>query len=314
MSKAPQTRPAQRAGGLKLFSRKREASENLPMVAVPLTEQEALAELAAMREAEDRRRREQIAERAAREAREEREAAPPVDVSAPEPECAAGTPWFAYSSGRVSLSLGGAGMFAVAGAMCGLVIVGYSFGRRPGAAQGPLSKVAAVTNKSPASESVHEKAAPAQTSPAPVSGDLAELLKQPSIRPPAGAVKANQPARTAAGPVAGAIQPEDMNYLQIESFLITRERSGDEVAQDLAAARRFLAERGVRTFARRRSNAFLLYAEQGFPPSRESAGERDRFRRRIEQLGQEFRTVGGRYQFKGCLFVSYAHTKTGDPA
>jgi hypothetical protein len=49
------------------------------------------------------------------------------------------------------------------------------------------------------------------------------------------------------------------------------------------------------------------------PAGREHAAEREAFRRRIEELGTEYRRAGGLYQFKGCLFVSYSSTRVGDP-
>jgi hypothetical protein len=107
--------------------------------------------------------------------------------------------------------------------------------------------------------------------------------------------------------------PENLNYLQVESFRISRDRSGEQLARDVTEVRQFLAEKGVRTFARRKSNGYVLFAEQGFEPGKEAATTRETFRRRMESLGLEYRKAGGLYQFKGCLFVSYASTQTGDP-
>jgi hypothetical protein len=72
-------------------------------------------------------------------------------------------------------------------------------------------------------------------------------------------------------------------------------------------------ERGIRTFARKRGNGFVLYCEQGLSPSREFATQREALKKKIQQLGQEYRAAGGLYQFKGCFFVSFASTRVGDP-
>ena len=109
-------------------------------------------------------------------------------------------------------------------------------------------------------------------------------------------------------PAAPALPPESLNYLQIESFPVSRDRDAQQVAQDVKDARQFLLDRGVRTFARRKGGGFVLFAEQGFAPGKEAAGSREAFRRKIEALGQEYRKTGGLYAFKGCLFVSYAST------
>jgi hypothetical protein len=106
---------------------------------------------------------------------------------------------------------------------------------------------------------------------------------------------------------------ENLNYLQIESFMITRHRSGDVVAADLANARRFLADRGIETFARQHSNGFVLYTMQGFPMEGESAARREALKRRVEELGREYRRSGGLYEFKGCHFVSHSRATAGRP-
>ena len=101
-------------------------------------------------------------------------------------------------------------------------------------------------------------------------------------------------------------------HLQIESFRISREHNGDQLRKDVEAVRKFLADNGVETIARRRSNGFVLFSKDGFPMGKDDAARRDVFRKKIERLGLEYRRSGGRYQFKGCLYVNNATTKAGD--
>jgi len=283
------------------------------MAATPLTEEEAQAELRAERQARENRRRQDRAPAPSPSQAETPEHLETAESTADDRHVAL----VSIANGRLTLSLNTAACVAAAGFICVLVLVGYSLGRRTREPLRPLPAAAAVVDKpSVEGEPAHIPPASAQPVAAqrpPIPPDLSALLQQPPSRKPL-TVQANRPSQVAPGQTPPAGLAENLNYLQIESFLITRDRSGDQIAQDVAAVRSFLAERGVRTFARRRANGYLLFAEQGFEPGREHAAERDRFRRRIEQLGREYRGAGGLYQFKGCLFVSYAHTRVGDPA
>lgn len=122
---------------------------------------------------------------------------------------------------------------------------------------------------------------------------------------------ANRPASVMATESVGGVPPERLNYLQIESFRITRARGGEQLEEELADVQAFLEARGVETFARRLGNGFVLFSVQGFPPGSEYAAEREAFRARIVRFGEKYRRSGGLYQFKGCLFVSHARTRIG---
>lgn len=222
------------------------------------------------------------------------------------------------ADGRLVFNLNTAACVAIVGVVTALVLGGYIIGQRSSAARIP-PVAARSNNQEPASSpllpppsSVASKHAPSKA--AISNPDLSHLLQRPNE--PSSSVSANKPVKMtedASESTTSAGAPENLNYLQIESFRITRERSGDQLADDVAAVRQFLGERGVRTFARKRGNGFVLFAEQGFTPGKATARDRTAFQRKIEQFGQEYRSSGGRYQFKGCLFVSYSATRAGDP-
>jgi hypothetical protein len=309
MSKAPIAQTPRERPKLSWFKRK--VAAPFLSVAEPLTEEEAAAELAAQHPVE-------LPEPRLPEPREtklkvveptisDEPAATDDDLETP--------PILKYSNGRLTLNLTTPASVAVVGIVATIALAAYVAGQRTSSSR--LPPVAARANNGetapspllPAPASPPKK--PSASDAAMRNPDLSHLLQRPT-----SAVNANKPANVAEEPTAARTlpgTPESLNYLQVESFLITRERSGDVLAQDVAEVRRFLHERGVRTFARKRSNGFVLFAEQGFAPGRATAQDRAAFQRKIEQLGQEYRSAGGRYQFKGCLFVSYSSTKAGEP-
>ncbi len=221
-------------------------------------------------------------------------------------------------NGRLVFNLSTAACVAIIGVVSAIALGGYIIGQRSSASRIP-PVAARANNPEPVSSPLLPPPSAVKANHAPskaaiTNPDLSHLLQRPNE--PSNSVSANKPAKVtddSSESTASAGAPESLNYLQIESFRITRERSGDQLANDVAAVRQFLGERGVRTFARKRGNGFVLFAEQGFAPGKATARERSAFQRKIEQFGQEYRSAGGRYQFKGCLFVSYSATRAGDP-
>lgn len=306
-------------------------------VAQPMTEEEAATELAAARQAAEQARREAEAAEQAKKARLEarraekeelrraRQAAKVARLEARriEAERRAANP-AAYPSRRIPLTTSTALLFA--GAAVAVGIVGYSLGRGRGGSKPELATVVAVTDSAPSashrSPLGKSKVAPPEVKTAvarEVAGgqnaDLEHMLQSASPKGEAAQVALNKSAgvEPSSGASVAAALPENLNYLQIESFRVTRERDSEQLARDVADAREFLLQRGIRTFARRKSNGFVLFAEQGYPSSKEHAASREAFRRKIESLGLEYRKQGGQYQFKGCLFVSYGVTQSGEP-
>lgn len=333
MNKAPVTQPPRRSFGL--FGRRRQPDAHVLPVAQPLTEEEAAAELAraraehdAERQAREEKLRRKEAEKAARiAAKEARRAA----RRAAEADSPADMPPVQASGNRFIFSLSTAACIGAVGLVCAAILSAYVMGQRAARKGGRLATVAATSTPvaessspllpGPASpqtaslSSADSRASPAPQAPAdePITDnpDLAHLLKRPQMAEPQ--VNPNQPVRLdASAPAAGA-KPESLNYLQIESFLVSRDRTSELLARDVAEVRAFLAERGVRTFARKRHNGYVLFAEEGFPPGKETRRQREAFIRHVEKLGAEFRQLGGQYQFKGCFFVSYGSTQAGDP-
>ncbi len=339
MNKAPQGQVVRRRPSL--FPWRRVQKTVGPIVAEPLTEEEAAAELAARREAElaaIRARQEAAQKReAARQARLEekrlkqesrrlRRAAEVQQLrqyAASNLDSSSGSPWrppVLWSRGRLLLSLSNTGC-AVCIASISLLLVGaYSLGRhRAEGNRGTngVTSVAAVNSHLQSPLVADRPAEKPALKSVPTNPDLSELLKAPAARRETPVV-ANQPAAVSTTPPGlgeSAVSPdrEKLNYLQIESFRITRERSGEQLREDVAAVRAFLAARGVQTVARRLSNGYVLFSEQGFPPGPEHESARAAFRRKIDELGKEYRAAGGDYRFKDPLFVSYGVTQTGQP-
>lgn len=303
-------------------------------VAQPMTEEEAAAELAAARQAAEQARREAEAAEQAKKARHEarraekeelrraRQAAKVARLEAKriEAERRAANP-AAYPSRRIPLTTSTALLFA--GVAVAVGMVGYSLGRGRGDGKAELATVAAVTDSAPSAShrsplgkskvaSPEVKTAVAREVAGGQNADLEHMLQSAAPKGEAAQVALNKAVGVEPANGAAAL-PENLNYLQIESFRVTRERDSEQLARDVADAREFLLQRGIRTFARRKSNGFVLFAEQGYPPSKEHAASREAFRRKIESLGQEYRKQGGPYQFKGCLFVSYGVTQSGEP-
>ena len=339
MNKAPQGQVVRRRPSL--FPWRRVQKTVGPIVAEPLTEEEAAAELAARREAElaaIRARQEAAQKReAARQARLEekrlkqesrrlRRAAQVQQLreyAAVTPDSASDAPWrppVLLSRGRLLFSLSVSGCAVCLASVCLLLLGAYSLGRHragvPGGSNG-VTSVAAVNSNLQSPLLVDRPAEKPTLKSPPANPDLSELLKTPAARRETP-VAANQPAAVSAVPPTmgeAAVSPdrEKLNYLQIESFRITRERSGEQLREDVAAVRAFLAARGVQTVARRLSNGYVLFSEQGFPAGPEHESARAAFRRKIEELGKEYRAAGGAYRFKDTLFVSYGVTQTGQP-
>jgi hypothetical protein len=224
----------------------------------------------------------------------------------------------ASSVGRLNISMSTATCVAVAGFVCVVMLGSYSVGRRYSGVPNTLPPAAAVTQRStPASTSpllpiAVEEQNSKKSNQTSVRPDLSFLLQPPGKT--ALTVAPNKPARVMPEsndkPVGVA---ENLFYLQIESFRISRDRNGDQLLKDVEAVRKYLASQGVDTIARRRSNGFVLFGKEGFSLAKDQAQNREAFRKKIERLGQEYRRSGGLYQFKGCLFVNFATTKAGDP-
>ena len=359
MSKAPQGQQVlpRRTGW---FWRPQTSPPSL-MVAQPLTEEEAAAELEALRQADEASKRpaeealraKEETRRAKEEARRTREGARRAEAQAKREEKTRRTEELRrakenqptmrsvvsrdappaervvrFAAQRLMLSLGTVGCVVAAAGICVLMLGAYSLGRRsaPEAARNGMPPAAAVVNgengtvRTPLLPMQEKPQADVRTShekqPAASNPDLSELLKVPAARR-ANLVAPNQPAavaKPAPAPPPSGPAPETLNYLQIESFNVTRYRSGDQLKEDLDAVRAFLDQRGVKTTARRLGNGYVLFSERGFPPGSQHEAQRAAFRKQVEDLGKEYRRSGGLYEFKSPLFVSHAASRGGQPA
>jgi len=338
INREPQQHVPRPLPGLSRWLRRTDSDPMPPIVAEPLTEEQAAAELAAQRAAaeEAARAREQAiqekqarieAKREAKAARKEarrlaRQAARSARTEADDLNIAA--PILRRLPGRLLISLNTASCIIVAAGICSIAIGAYSLGRR--AALNPqteLSKVAAVKNGGAATNGLaalvpgldNEGKAAGKAGQTSATGDpdLSALLNKPGSVTTSNA-RANQPATVATGPSGPAAMAARLNYLQIESFPKTRNQSDQQLRADLEKVRRFLAERGIKSFAREMPRSYVLFAAQGFSPSSDASAQREALQRKISRLGQEYRQAGGRYEFRGCFFVSYAKATAGQPA
>lgn len=348
ISKAPQTQQTGKTRKLPLLSGlRRNTAKSQPLVAQALTEEEAAAELANRRaavEAEARikaeaREKVQRDKEAKKQARLERKAAKAAIKQAqrlksaelavlraaeraakrqamvPMPE---GKPVLRAGQGRVAFSVSTAGFMVAAGVVCAVLFGVYRLGFRSGSDTEPdqlakstqndqaestaLASLTAQSARRPASDRKNRSAAEK-------GNELDDLL-----RPPASVVKnvmANQPVRVDQPPGSEAPPKSKLNYVQIDCFLITVQRTGEDLRADLEDVRNYLKKNGVETFARETSTGFFLYSAAGFRMSRDARAERDAFLKKIEKLGQDYFRGGGRYQFKGCFFVSYNNAMRG---
>ncbi|MFH1420085.1 MAG: hypothetical protein ABII12_17560 [Planctomycetota bacterium] len=322
MSKAPQVQHPPRSKGLLQWPRRVDRSV-VPTVAEPLTEEEAAAELNALKKQTGRKEAAKAAKETRRKAREARREA---KRNKPTPPLSSGTSTTGgrqvrVMGGRLVFSLNTIACIATTAVVCVIMLGVYSLGRRS-ARQGDGSELhpaAAIRHPRDGSRS---PLLPREADDSPnhvadrrasaADPDLSRLLQKPPAKE-TPVVGANLPSRVATDTEQDTSAAAQLNYLQIESFLISRARSGELVAEDLAAVRRFLAEHGVETVARRHSNGFGLYSQRGFPPGRESESERAAFLKQVEELGRQYRQSGGLYEFRGCMYVSYSRTRAGRP-
>lgn len=350
MSKAPQNvEPAPaRAPAAAFWRRVRQPQAPAMMVAEPLTEEEAQAELAAqraVREEIDRRERDETAAREAeRDARrkiaqEQKEARQRAKHAAKQARAAAKVadaksqsrplgptqdevyyPFLRAMRGRLVVTLNSMTALFVAVAVAAVGMGGYFLGHRvsDGGSQGTSQTTLAgiLPTDGSSSESpqapfpsmmldpdAHPKKPPAQP---PTTPELHKLLapRKPVASPPvieasaevAGGVRAN-------APVSLSIDA-NLNYLQIETFLIGGDETPERVRADLDSVRKYLAERGVRTIAKKQARSYVLFSTEGFPKGPSGASARGAFAARIESLGRAYRRSGGRYEFKNCYFVA----------
>jgi hypothetical protein len=323
INKAPQTHGPARRGGPSWLRRRSDGTSS-PVVAEAMTEEEAAAELAARKEAAEADAR---AKAAKQQARLERKAAKQAARQAAREAAArldaiGGGPMseprmFQLTQGRLVLSLNTAGCIVAAACVCLVALGSYGLGSRS-ASGGSVAELAAKVGGDRAADAggllppSNAGLGRGRVEPAAHQGDpdLSELLKSPSER--SAAVKPNQPASVGATSASGGLS-EALNYLEVQFFQITRDMSSEDLIKDLADVRRFLAEHGVQTVARRHPKGFLLFATQGYPMSADAKKARQAFVDRIESLGRTYRRDGGRYSFKGCYFVSHARATSGKP-
>ncbi|MBX3394983.1 MAG: hypothetical protein KF841_06410 [Phycisphaerae bacterium] len=229
------------------------------------------------------------------------------------------------SGGRFGFSLNTATCMVIAGTVCGLVIVAFSVGRRLGSESNPgemttvaaIKNLEALTSDSPQNKPGKSSGAAKQSAVAPKAGRAAVKDLDELLTPPASVTKnnivANQAVRIDPPATDDSPDQKKLNYVQIEWFQISADKSGEDLRAELEDVRRFLRARGFETFARELPRGFILYSAAGFRMSKDTRADREAFLRQIEKVGQEYFRGGGRYQFKDCFFVSHGNAMKGRP-
>ena len=348
MSKAPQNvdAPPARAPAAAFWRRVRQPQAPAMMVAEPLTEEEAQAELSAqraVREEIDRRERDESAARdAEREARrkiaqEQKEARQRAKQAAKQARAAARAtesqpsrpigptqdevyyPFLRAMRGRLVVTLNTMTAMVVAVVVAAVGMGGYLLGHRISKDGGPEQTQTTLAGIVPSGHSADTPQAPLPSmaeEPAPkpnptrvqppTTPELKRLLtpKKPDPAPPVIEMSAGATGGVRANAPTSLSLESSLNYLQIETFRIGGDETPERVRADLDAVRKYLAERGVRTIAKRQARDFVLYSSEGFPKGSEGASARAAFALRIESLGREYQRSGGRYEFKSCFFVA----------
>jgi len=362
MSKAPQGVPARpvRAPGPKLAFWRKDRTEDVPsmMVAEPLTEEQAEAELDAERvareEAELRLRAQMQARDAEREAKrriaeEQKEAKARAKAAAREAKIAARTaaiqqqsvtaaaprtdqdevfyPFVKASRGRLIVSLNTmTGMFVAAG----VAVVGmgaYALGHRAAKTTSPDQNTLTATTPGevnlipedtpgplPSMEVGHQPEKPKKSTPTlPSAAELREIgrANRSAEAPPVVVEQATPTARVQANAPQSLTLDTGLNYLQIESFRTSGDETADKVRNDMYDVRKFLAERGIRTIAKKRARGYALFGAEGIPKGPQGASARAALVLKIESLGREYRRSGGRYEFKQPFWSSAEEVAKG---
>ena len=356
MSKAPQNvdAPPARAPAAAFWRRVRQPQAPAMMVAEPLTEEEAQAELSAQRAVRDeidRRERDESAARdAERDARrkiaqEQKEARQRAKQAAKQARAAAKAsdsqpsrplgptqdevyyPFLRAMRGRLVVTLNTMTAMMVAVVIAAVGMGGYLLGHRvskdgsPGSSQTTLAGIVPSGQPDPdgpqaplPSMMVDPPPKPANTRvQPPTTPELKRLLtpRKAEPTPPVIETSPGQVGGVRANAPTSLSLDASLNYLQIESFRVGGDETPERVRADLDAVRKYLAERGVRTIAKRRSRDFVLFSSEGFPKGPEGASARAAFAIRIESLGREYRRTGGRYEFKKCYFVAASEVAKG---
>lgn len=352
MSRAPITQPPARPRGLLNWKKAPAPSGPSMMVAEPLTEEQAAQALAAEQAERDRidlenraRDEARAAQRAEKQARRaERKAlraaaaqqrrARREEIRRQRQERLTKEPFkgACIDRGRLLLALDGPGLVLAAAGLCLAVIGAYTAGQRLSSKGGePPSKVAALLKNEGPPSSPSQPGAPqtrpevSPTLPAPVAAltgnpatapdsEMLRLVSPPPARQKPQAA-ANPKERLSIQDNHPADAPRRVNHFLIESFPMGRDTSPARVLADVAHARKFLADQGIRTVGKRLQTVVRLYSEQTFEVGSDPQLERERekFRKKIEALGLEYRRQGGNYRFQGCDFVSASFFKNGQP-
>lgn len=324
MNKTPEAQnPVTRSRPLFFWrAKKKEPTGFVPMVAEPLTEEEARAELAARQaalEEAERARREKLQAKLARKAarKAEREAARRLaaELALAKRGSEEAEPMIRFAPGRVLLSLSTTASI-IAGALGCIGLVGaYAAGVRSGSTgKAEMAKVAAINGSASEAGPVRNAAV---TPGGPTGGPT--VHRKAPISPPARAgtpaadVQANAPMMIDSQPPAVADDPSNYNYLEIQWFEISRDKNATTLLAELQDIQKFLSERGVETYARKHPRGYLLFSAHGIPASPEFQKQREDFRRRVAGYGRDYRKQGGLYDWKDCYFVSYNRAVSGQP-
>lgn len=246
------------------------------------------------------------------------EPGPTLELPAPVPFAAdteQATHRVRISGRRISVSMGPIGCMMVTAFVVALCIASYSAGRRSESKPAELAAIreSAQRTNPLLPRSSGSKKADAAVPAEPEDVDLSRLLQTPPAREASViASSSDKSAPPAASPIpvpgkaaanrGGVAADRPLQYLQIETFRVVRGGKRSDVLAEMEDVRRFLAARGIESVGREISNGYVLLSRRGF--EQPNAADARSFRETVERLGQEYRRSGGRYEFRGCDYVS----------
>ncbi len=205
------------------------------------------------------------------------------------------------SGGRIHMSLGTVGVIVVAAVVSLVAIGAYSAGRRSAMVGQPGTlALARVPQANPLTRP--------PTPPTEVEQKLRDAALSGLMKPPSLTTPAEQNAAPAASPLpppappAAATSEKPQHFLQIDTFRYSRAALRASVQSELADARKFLEDHGLKTIVRDTGKEFILLSAEPVTSTKEPHAVQ--FQTRVEALGREYRKAGGRYEFKGCFWRS----------
>jgi len=331
MNKAPEASgPVEQHSRGKWWQRNKAEQGPVQVIAEALTEEEAAEALAAEAEAmADAAREAQTREEARAAKKAERKAARAAmrqsilgSLRDRIPDLEGTAPVVHREDGRVLISMSNRGGVATVAALLAILLGVFFVGRytagggdpamvqaaaeaNGGAKTGEMAAAGIDRYRTPENRSYRREPLP-PTARDPRREAAPAGTGQPSVRANAGASIGTEPDTAAAA-------DQNLNFLEIQWFDPRRHGGYPETIKHVREIQQFLADHGVKTFARRWGGGVVLRSPVGFPTSDDFSAEREAFRSKIAGYGRKYREAGGLYDWHDCLFVGSERAEAGQP-